>query len=121
MGVGCDDCCALRGDALFELTGALLRADGPVISLPELSLTGEHRRGNGALYDGLAAGRIDIGRLRRCLADLPIPRDTQGRITLAVHVVWAAHRGSRQARVAAEAPVPIAWLIMSGNVSSHLG
>jgi hypothetical protein len=36
---------------LFELIDAVLCADGPVISLVELSLTADHRRGDGALYD----------------------------------------------------------------------
>src|SRR4051794_13610805 len=40
-----------RADALFELTEAVLCADGPVRSLVELSLLAEHRRGHGALYD----------------------------------------------------------------------
>jgi hypothetical protein len=79
-------CLDRRGDALFELTDALLCADGPVVSLPELSLTAEHRRGHGALYDGLACGQIDIGRLRMSLATLSLPRDPQGRITLAADV-----------------------------------
>lgn len=39
-------CLTARGDALFELTDALLCADGPVRSLVELSLVGEHRRGH---------------------------------------------------------------------------
>ena len=79
-------CLERRADALFELTDALLCADGPVVSLPELSLTAEHRRGHGALYDSLACGQIDLGRLRRSLATLELPRDPQGRITLAVDV-----------------------------------
>jgi hypothetical protein len=40
-----------RADALFELTEAVLCADGPVTSLVELSLVAEHRRGHGAMYD----------------------------------------------------------------------
>jgi hypothetical protein len=32
---------------LFELTDALLCADGPVTTLVGLSLAGEHRRGHG--------------------------------------------------------------------------
>ena len=80
------DCLHRRADALFELTDAVLCTDGPVVSLPELSLTPEHRRGHGALYDALACGRIEVGRLRRALAGLPLPRDESGRITLAVDV-----------------------------------
>jgi hypothetical protein len=76
----------LRADALFELTDALLCADGPVTTLVGLTLTAEHRRGHGALYDGLGSGRIEIDRLRVSLAGLPLPRDGEGRITLGVDV-----------------------------------
>jgi hypothetical protein len=79
-------CLTARADALFELADAVLCADGPVRSLPELSLTPEHRRGHGALYDGLNSGRVDAGRLRAALAALPVPRAADGRITLAVDV-----------------------------------
>ncbi len=41
------DCLYTRTDALFELTDAVLCADGPVTSLVELTLTAEHRRGHG--------------------------------------------------------------------------
>ena len=50
-------CLGARADAQFELTEALLCADGPVRSLVDLSLAPEHRRGHGALYDGLNHGR----------------------------------------------------------------
>jgi hypothetical protein len=79
-------CLPLRADALFELTDAVLCADGPVTTLVGLSLAAEHRRGHGALYDGLDAGRIQVDRLRRSVASLPVPRDGQGRITLGVDV-----------------------------------
>ncbi|MBM0260596.1 transposase, partial [Micromonospora sp. 4G55] len=62
------DCLTARADALFDLTDAVLCADGPVRSLVELSLVGEHRRGHGALYDAVACGRLDIDRLRTALA-----------------------------------------------------
>jgi DDE superfamily endonuclease len=76
-----------RGDGLFELCEAVLCADGPVTTLVGLSLAGEHRRGHGGLYDGLANGRIEIDRLRRAVAATPIPRDrATRRITLAVDV-----------------------------------
>jgi hypothetical protein len=42
-----------RVDALFELTDAVLCAEGPVTSLVELTLLAEHRRGHGAMYDVL--------------------------------------------------------------------
>src|SRR3954468_11696594 len=80
------DCLRRRADALFELCDAVLCADGPVCSLVGLSLTAEHRRGHGALYDAVNAGRIQIDRLRRELAGLPLPRDSAGRIVLGVDV-----------------------------------
>lgn len=79
-------CLTGRADALFELTDAVLCAEGPVTTLVGLSLVAEHRRGHGGLYDGLAAGCVDIARLRRTVAGLPVPRDRDGRITLAVDV-----------------------------------
>jgi hypothetical protein len=42
-----------RGDAM-------LCADGPVRSLVELSLVGEHRRGRDGFYGALSAGRVDV-------------------------------------------------------------
>jgi hypothetical protein len=75
-----------RGDALFELTDAVLCADGPVTSLVELTLAAEHRRGHGAMYDALNHGRIEPQRLRRTLASLPLPVAANGRIVLAVDV-----------------------------------
>ncbi|MFJ8362958.1 transposase, partial [Streptomyces sp. NPDC093984] len=79
-------CLAKRSDALFELADAVLCADGPVRSLVELSLVGEHRRGHGGLYDALAAGGVDIARLRRALAAVPLPRAADGRLVLAADI-----------------------------------
>ncbi|MEC3982853.1 NF041680 family putative transposase [Amycolatopsis sp. H20-H5] len=79
-------CLTARADALFELSDAVLCSGGPVTSLVELSLTAEHRRGHGALYDGVNQGRIDIGRFRNVVARQSIPRGDDGRITLAVDV-----------------------------------
>jgi hypothetical protein len=73
-------------DALFELADAVLCAPGPVTSLPELSLALVHRRGHGSTYAALADGRMDVGRLRRALADLPLPRGGDGQVRVAVHV-----------------------------------
>ncbi len=75
-----------RADAQFELTEAVLCADGPVTSLVELTLVAEHRRGHGAMYDALNQGRIEPERIRRTLASLPLPRAGDGRIVLAVDV-----------------------------------
>jgi DDE superfamily endonuclease len=79
-------CLTSRADALFELTDAVLCADGPVTSLVELSLAAEHRRGHGAMYDGLNSGRVDLARLRTTLSRLSLPRTVDGRIVLAVDV-----------------------------------
>jgi len=75
-----------RADALFELTDAVLCADGPVTALVELTLVAEHRRGHGAMYDALNHGRVELERIRRTLASLPLPRAADGRIVLAVDV-----------------------------------
>ena len=52
-------CLTARADACFELCDAILCADHAVTSLVQLSLVSAFRRGHGALYDALAAGRID--------------------------------------------------------------
>jgi hypothetical protein len=77
-------CLIRRADELFELTDALLCADGPVPTLVGLCLAPEHRRGHGALYDAVNVGRVDVDRLRRVLAHLPLARMFGGRIVLAV-------------------------------------
>lgn len=79
-------CLTGRGDALFELADAVLCADGPVRTLVDLALAPEHRRGHGALYGGLYKGRIDVERLRRAVAGMPLPKAADGRIVLAVDV-----------------------------------
>src|SRR5215472_13873667 len=79
-------CLTARADELCELTDAVLCADGPVRTLARLSVAAEHRRGHGALYDAVNHGRVDIARLRRVLAGLPLPRAADGRLVLAVDV-----------------------------------
>ncbi|WP_433445043.1 transposase [Nonomuraea sp. CA-141351] len=79
-------CLTTRRDELFELAAAVLCTDGPVRTLVDLALAPEHRRGHGALYDGLNHGRIEIGRLRRAMTTLPLPRAADGRIVLAADV-----------------------------------
>ena len=73
-------CLSARADVLFELTDAVLCVDGPVTSLPELSLDRVHRRGHGGLYAALAKGRITIARFQAVLAGLALPRDRDGRL-----------------------------------------
>src|SRR5437773_9402133 len=79
-------CLTARADELSELADAVLCTDGPVRDLAGLSLAPEHQRGHGALYDAVNCGRVDIGRLRRVLAGLPLPRAADGRLVLAADV-----------------------------------
>ncbi|QEU90132.1 transposase [Streptomyces kanamyceticus] len=80
------DCLTARGDELFDLTDALLCADGPVTAPVDLTLVAEHPRGHGAMYDALNSGNVDVPRLRQVLAGLPKPRAADGRLVLAVDV-----------------------------------
>jgi len=57
------------GDALFELTDAMLCSAGPISSVPSLSLEPEFSRSHGSLYKALSRGRIDEDRLRRLLVE----------------------------------------------------
>ena len=79
-------CLTARADALFELADSVLCADAPVHMLAALSLEPEHRRGHGAAYDAVNAGRVDVARLRWSLTCLPLPAWPDGRIRLAVDV-----------------------------------
>ncbi len=72
-------CLTARADELSELADAVLCADCPLRDLAGLSPAPEHRRGHGAPYDAVNHGRIDIGRLRRSLAGLALPRAADGR------------------------------------------
>jgi hypothetical protein len=80
------ECLTLRADALFEATDAVLCSDGPVLSLPELSMVGTHRRGHGARYDALACGQLTLIRLRSTLAGLELPRGEGGRLTRGIDI-----------------------------------
>src|SRR5512142_3077993 len=79
-------CLAARAGELCQLAAAVLCPGGPVRNLAALSLAPGRRRGHGALYDAVNYARIDIGRLRRCLAGLPLPRAAGGRLMLAAGV-----------------------------------
>jgi DDE superfamily endonuclease len=80
-------CLTSRPDASFELCDAILCADHAVTSLVQLSLVPEFRRGHGALYDALAAGRIDEEAFAVLLtATLPPLADgDEGRAWVAEH------------------------------------
>ena len=79
-------CFARRRDALFEACDAVLCRPERVHMLAELSLEPECRRGHGGVYDAVNAGRVQVARLRRALAALPLPRWDDGRIRLAADV-----------------------------------
>ncbi len=79
-------CLTARADELFEFTDALLCTDGPMKTLVDLALAPEHRRGHGALYNGVNHGEVDLARLRRTVAGLPLPCSADGRLMLAVDV-----------------------------------
>ena len=66
------ECFHRRKDALFELTDAILSADGAAPSPAHLSLEASHRRGWGSLYAALWRGRIDYEALRKLLARHPL-------------------------------------------------
>ena len=59
-------CLTARADALFDLADAVLCSDHVVRSLVQLSLEPEFRRGHGALYDALAAGRVMTSGCSAC-------------------------------------------------------
>ena len=79
-------CLASRRDGLFGLADAVLCCGRRVTDLARLSLVPEAGRGHGGVYDAVSAGRVDVGRLRRALAGLPLPAWGDGRIRLAVDV-----------------------------------
>src|SRR5215212_8011863 len=82
------ECLHRRADALFELTDAILTADG-VPSPVHLSLEAPHRRGWGSLYAALDRGRIDAEALRGLLARHPLAGGGDGHPVYAVDVnVW---------------------------------
>ena len=83
------ECLDARADALFELADAVLCADHAVTSLVQLCLEPEFTRGHGALYDALAAGRIDDERFFSLLAsELPQAVDgPEARAWIAEHDV----------------------------------
>ncbi|MDP9474234.1 MAG: transposase, partial [Actinomycetota bacterium] len=83
-----DECLHRRRDALFELTDAILTADG-VPSPVHLSLQASHRRGWGSLYAALWRGRIDAEALRELLARHPLAGSETTTPVYAVDVsVW---------------------------------
>jgi DDE superfamily endonuclease len=69
------ECFHRRSDALFELTDAILAADGAAPSPAHLSLRASHRRGWASLYAALGRGRLDAERLRDLLACHPLASD----------------------------------------------
>ena len=79
-------CLGKRRDALFEVCDAVLCKQDRVHMLAELSLEPECRRGHGAVYDAVNCGQVQVARLGRALAGLPLPAWPDGRIRLAADV-----------------------------------
>src|SRR4051812_5961124 len=91
-------CLGPRADESFELTDALLCAEGPVRSLVgAVSGSGAPPRAR-ALYDALNWGRVEADRLRERLAKLPVSRMFGGRIVLAVDATAWLRPESNSAR-----------------------
>jgi len=83
------ECLDRRADALFDLTDALLTADGAVPSPVHLSLQASHRRGWGSLYAALARGTMDAAALRDLLAQIPLSGAENEQPVYAIDVsVW---------------------------------
>ena len=83
------ECLDARADALSGLADAILCADHAVTSLVQLSLEAEFTRGHGALYDALAAGRIDEEALAALLTRTlpPLIDGEQARAWISEHDV----------------------------------
>jgi len=79
-------CFTRRPDVLFELADAVVCRPERVHMLAELSLEPECRRGHGGVYDAVSCGVVEVARLRRALAGLPLPAWGDGRIRLAADV-----------------------------------
>ena len=82
------ECIHRRGDALFELTDAILTADGAAPSPAHLSLQSSHRRGWGSLYAALCKGRIDAEALRRLLTRHPLTQEEETPVYAVDVSVW---------------------------------
>jgi hypothetical protein len=101
---------------LFELADTMLCTEGLVTSLVGLSLTAEHHRGHGALYDAVNNGVVEVGRLRRAIIGLPLPRDRAARIVLAVEIsVWLCPDAgtAEDCRRSRNPDCPSVWSVMS--------
>ena len=79
-------CLTARADELSELADAVLCADGPVGTWPGCRWCRSTGAVTARLYDAVNHGRVDIGRLRRSLAGLALPRAADGRLVLAADV-----------------------------------
>ncbi|MEV7239590.1 NF041680 family putative transposase [Streptomyces sp. NPDC051020] len=79
-------CLTRWGDALFEITDAVLCSEGPVRNLAELTLVPEHARSHGSVQRAMNNGRIDVDRLHWSFALRDLPRGPGGGIVLAVDV-----------------------------------
>lgn len=72
--------------AVVRVDGRVLCGDGLVESSADFTLVPAHHRGHGVLYCVLKRGGMDIDRLRRVLAGLPMASFEGGGLVLAVVV-----------------------------------
>jgi len=79
-------CFTRRADALFDLCDAMACAPGSVACPVELSLEPEFRRGHAMVYESLAHGLVDAGRLRRVLVERLAPARAGEPLMFAVDV-----------------------------------
>jgi hypothetical protein len=82
------ECLHRRGDALFELTDAILSTDASAPSPVHLSLQPAHRRGWGSFYAALASGRIDAEVLRDLLVCHPLAGSGETAVYAVDTSVW---------------------------------
>jgi hypothetical protein len=90
------ECLRRRGDALFELTDAILSTDAAAPSPVHLSLRPTHRRGWGSFYAALTRGRIDAEVLRDLLICHPLAGSGENSCLRGGHERLAPLRGGVQ-------------------------
>src|SRR5215217_7027151 len=112
------ECLHRRGEALFELTDAILGTDASAPSPVHLSLQPVHRRGWGSFYAALARGRIDAEVLRELLIRHPLAGSAATPVYAVDTSVWP--RATRSAAPSA-ATTTILLAIRRGSRSSQAG
>ncbi len=105
-------CLTRRGDALFELTDAVLCTETPVRTLVGLSLAPEHRRGHGALYDGMNHGVLGAD-----VSPWPRPAATDQRPAASGRSATPTARGKGNAQTVPSWPYSLVMALEPGRTS----